>query len=177
MRYLIAHMITGAAGTYHRRLSTELAQQFGVRPVAERIDPHLTFKAPFEATSVADVEAVLSKVAARASHYLLTLGGFRHFDHRVVYLDVVPSTGVRGFIEEYQDELRTIPWLRFSPYEFPLTLHATLCFANRPTKSKEILSYLRHTPPTTFQHSLDSLSLLTKTGERWEVAQHFPFMN
>jgi len=172
MRYLIAHMLEGEAREYHTDLSDRLAERFGLDRVSSRINPHLTLKAPFEAESAEEIERILVSFAEKERAKPMTLGGFRDFDGKVIYLDVSAPKETHMQIRRLQDKLRAVPWLTFNAYEFPVTLHATLCYPKSPEHGKEILSYLERSEKKRMfpDLSLDNITLLL-LRDRWEVVK------
>ena len=62
-------------------------------------------------------------------------------------------------VRRLQDQLRGIPWLKFISNEFPLTLHATLCYTKNARQSKRIISLLSREKPFQFNLLLDNVPL------------------
>lgn len=173
MRYLLAYMIEGEARDHHLELSDRLAEQFKLAPVSSRIGPHLTLKEPFETDDPADVIETVRAFARKEAEEPLLLGGFNDFDERVIYMDVDAPKQTHMLVRRLQDQLRRVPWLPFSRKEFPIVLHATLCYPKNLQHAKEILSYLSDEKPKVFDLSLDHIALMVRGEERWETVERF----
>lgn len=169
---MLAYMLSREAKEYHLELSDRLAKRFRLTPVSSRIDPHLTLKAPFGADDISDVRKVLKRFVQKEVSEPLTLTGINYFPKRVVYMDVQAPKQTYMFLRRLQDQLRNVSWLSFSSYEFPLTLHATLCYTKNPQQVKEILSYLGKEKISEFELELDNVTLLEK-GVRWEAVETY----
>lgn len=173
MRFLIAYPLGGEAAEYHTALSNQLAERFGLEPVAARIPPHLTLKAPFEAEDIGPIRELLAYFAQKETPEPIHLGGFEHFDGRVVFLDVEAPKRTHMQVRRLQDKLRGVSWLTFSRHEFPIRLHATLCYPKHPQQAKEVLHHLRN-ERALFDAHIDSIALFAHDSERWNVAEGFP---
>ena len=185
MQYLIAYPIRGEAGTYHAVLSNALAERFKLEPITSRIDPHLTLKAPFDApplysnsrelenSHIRDIENLLEVFTKKEKPLPLRLEGFNYFDGNVLFMDAHAPKQTHMLTRRLQDQLRHIPSLTFKRTEFPLTLHATLCYPKNPQQTKEILHYLQH-ERAGFDLVLDTIAILEKSGPRWHIVREFP---
>lgn len=172
MRYMLAYMLEGDAKAHHLELSDRLAERFRLRPVSRKNDPHITLKAPFDTEDIHEIDNVVTAFTQKESPEELAIGGFDLFPKRVVYMNVRAPKQTHMLVRRLQDQLRNVAWLPFGPKEFPLQLHATLCYAKKPEQTKEILSYLKKEKPREFHCQLDAISLLEK-HERWEVAETY----
>lgn len=175
MRYFIAYMLEHDAGTYHRDLSDELAERFQLRPVSERVDPHLTLKSPFEIEDVSPVVDALKTFANAETPQPLQLAGIDGFrENRVVYMDVSAPEQTHALVRRLQDQLRQIPELTFWSVEFPVTLHATLCRPKNPERGARVRAYLHAQTIPMFDCMFDHVALLYKPESRWEILERFP---
>ena len=170
---MLACMIEGKAKVYHIGLSKRLAEQFNLVPISLSIDPHVTLKAPFETENPDEVEAVVETFVAREKSEPLTLTGFSDFRKKVVYMSVEAPKQTHMLVRRLQDQLRGIPWLKFISNEFPLTLHATLCYTKNARQSKRIISLLLREKPFQFNLLLDNVALLRKQRGKWNVVRTF----
>lgn len=175
MRYLIAHLLEGEVGEFHRRITADLARRFGVEPLHEIIPPHITLKAPFDRDDPEDVAALLKKTAAARDPSPLRYEGFGHFpkDTRVIFLTPVASREAEETIELLRRNLRGIGGLSWESHEKKLRLHASVARFLSPRKFRKIMDYLANVPAR-FSSRLDNVALLGKAGRRWEVLRRFP---
>ena len=176
MQYLIAYLLKGDAAVFHRNLSDAIAKRRKLTPVTERIMPHLTLKAPFEAEDISPIEEILELFSQKESPQPFSLSGFETFDGRVVYMSVQAPKQTHMLIRRLQDQLRNVSWLTFHKYEFPITLHATLAYPKSPESAKEILRDLRK-EKASFDCMVDSISLLQKPEDKWERIHEYNFAN
>lgn len=172
MKYLLAYLIEGEAKKYHLNLSNMLARKYRLDPVSSRIDPHLTLKAPFETDNSEEMAAIVRQFVKKERVEPLTLGGFGHFDGKVVYMDVHAPKQTYMQIRRLQDQLQKISWLQFDRYEIPITLHATLCYPKTKEQCGEIISSLT-SEKEEFELVLDNISFLKKRGDKWQLVQRF----
>ena len=176
MKYMIAHLLEGEAKEFHRELSQRLSERFRLEWVGNRIDPHLTLKAPFTIPpegTLADIEAILAGLANKETPQPFTVDGVDDFNGRSIHLSVQAPKQTHMLVRRLQDKLRQIPWLTFFRSEFPITLHATLCRPRQPQHAREIMAYLRKVRFSAFHESLDAFSLLALDEGRWSVRQRY----
>src|SRR4051812_2306580 len=116
MKYMIAHMVRKEAGHYLKNLSDELSDIFYLDRLSEKIQPHLTLKAAFEASesSIEKLEYLLKDFCASHQPAPITFSGFGHFNRRVVYVDAAPSYEARKLLSELDRSLRSLPWMVFT---------------------------------------------------------------
>lgn len=175
-RYLITHILDGEVGKFCQEISNEVAQKFSIADAHQRIPPHLTLKAPFEADtdSITDVESILESIANRFSLAPITISGFSHFNQRVIYLDVFASPEVRTVSNALTERLQTLPWMSFSHHDTNITFHATLARAESPNQCENILSYLRSTYRPNNEVAFDNISLLQKHEDNeWKIQSQY----
>ena len=172
---MIAHMIGGEAKEYHKNLSDVLASAYRLRPVTTQINPHITFKAPFDALSsdLHEAEHVVQKFAQTRSPITYTLKGFGSFGDRVVFMDVEGGDAMKELQEELKEELKQLPWLEFKPHEEETRPHATLCYPRNSAQAQDIVTRLTERGGKQFNCTLDSIALLKKDERRWEVVKEF----
>jgi 2'-5' RNA ligase len=169
--FLIAHLLSGDAADYLRALSDAIAEKRKLISPTERIDPHLTLKAPWNAEDTSAIEPILEAFAAKEKPQPFTLGGFDQFRGKVIYMKASAPKQTYMMIRRLQDQLRAVPYLTFKKTEFPITLHATICYPKTPESAQEILHELRK-QETTFDCSLDTITLLQKQT-RWEPLREY----
>lgn len=170
-------MIEGEAKAYHIRLSNQLAEQFNLEPVLSRINPHFTLKTPFETENIDEVETIVETFVKREKCEPITLTGFSDFFKRnVIYMSAEAPKQTYMLIRRLQDQLRSISWLKFQSNEFPIILHATLCYTKNVQQSKRIISLLLREKPFQFNLLLDSITLLQKDEGKWNLVRTFRIM-
>ena len=171
---MLAYMIPGEAREYHLELSNRMADRFKQKPISERIDPHFTLKSPFETENVTDIAEITRAFTQKEYQETVRLGGFEHFNSRVIFVDAHAPKQTHMQLRRLQDKLRTVPWLDFWGNEFPLTLHATLVRARNPQQGKEMLAYLKKEQPKYFDLLIDNVTLLQKYDGKWHTVERFP---
>lgn len=186
MKYLIAYPIRGEAEEYLVKISNGLAKRFKLEPVTNRIPPHLTLKAPFEGNRlfvnsieltnrIPEIEDILEIFTKKAKRMPLRLKGFGTFNGKAVFMDVHAPKQTHMLLRRLQDQLRNISWLSWQRVEFPLALHATLCYPKRQEQAKEILHALKK-ERAVFDLSLDVIAILEKPSARWQILREFPIL-
>lgn len=167
-------MLEGEAKAFHEAKGNELAERFRLIPTSLRNAPHLTLKAPFETDDVTPVDDLLDAFSMREHPQPFTLSGVGAFDLRVIYHGATFPDATRELVERFQDSLRTLPWLTFSPTETPITPHVTIAYPKNRIQAKDILARVTEESLPTFEVSLNHVALLHKPGNRWEVLRTYP---
>jgi 2'-5' RNA ligase len=173
---MLVHLLTGEAKAYHTELSDHLASRFHVRKVSDDIDPHFTLKAPFETEQVEEIQDIVSSFVQKEAPEAFTLGGINNFGGKVIYMDAKAPKQTHMLIQRLQDQLKAVSWLHFYPTEFPVTLHATLCYGNNKQHGAEILAYLKKLKIPEFECTLDHVALMER-HDRWEVVERYNMKN
>lgn len=180
MRYILPCFFTGPVREYHRELVEEIATRFDL-PFTHRQDipAHFTVKYHFETGDIAPVEALLETFARANRPAPVEVGGFRHFDEDVVWVNVALSAAARATLASLHLALRGLAWLPWGPHDGEhLRPHMTVAERCRP-RFVEVWASLpareRH-----FDAVFDNVTLLRQVGEedgitRWAVHQTFPF--
>jgi 2'-5' RNA ligase len=147
---------------FMRTAELELDTRFGT---ATTIEPHVTFKQPFEG----DVEAAaafLDKLAASTRPFELVLDGYASFDDEgVLFVDVV-----RGSEELLALQRRVLDELPVAPaeYEGPgYRAHATLAAGLTAAQLDEARAALPPSPR--FRFEVDRLGLFARLEPAWIV--------
>ena len=80
-----------AVQAFARQLAEEAQTLFGANR-ALVIEPHITLKTPFEATSLAPFEPLLDALGSELSPFEIHIRGINWFEPDVIFLDVVQDT-------------------------------------------------------------------------------------
>ena len=180
MRYILPCFFAGPVREYHQALVDEIATRFDV-PFTRRqaIPAHFTLKYHFDTADIAPVEELLEAFARANRPTSLEVGGFRHLDEDVVWVDVALSAAARATLAALHAALRRLAWLPWGPHDGEhLRPHMTVAEYCRP-RFADLWAYLpareRH-----FDAVFDNVTLLRQVGEedgitRWGVYRAFPF--
>ncbi len=170
-KYFIAHLLSGAAKSYHETLSRELSAKFKTVYLSDRVPPHITLKAPFTAdeSEIEEVERVV-KALARAEHAPpLRIEGFGRFGFRTIYLDIKKSPEAVAFMRRAIATLNAnLPFLPRPPLEGN-KLHTSVARFLTRRQSRRVWRHLGLTETPHFEVSLDTLALLEKDEKEWRV--------
>ena len=165
-RLAIAHMVSGKAAA----VINALRQQHDPRTAAA-IGAHITLAAPCDTpTSVEDLEAALSRIAASAQPFELTIAGVATFlpNSSVCYLEVQPSEPLVGLHDLLVANLH---WQE----AFPYVPHVTVTEYLPPADTEAVALQLR-TLGTCQHDRLDAFTWLEKVPDgRWAPLRTFPF--
>jgi 2'-5' RNA ligase len=174
MKYLIAYVLSDEAATAHRKLSRQLSEQFGTADPALRIPPHLTLKAPFEVEDITPVCEMLLQFVKSVEVGKFELGGFGHFDRRVIYVHAHADIATRGALVSLTSllEVLHLPMEQFDSQN--RTLHATLA----RTSEDNFLSLWKFLQEEQFFYSVlfDQLVLMRKDKDMWQVEEVFEIL-
>ena len=147
---------------FMRAAARELDERFGT---ATTIEPHVTFKQPFDG----DVQAAatfLDELAASTAPFELELHGYATFDEEgVLFLDVVGGTG-----DLLELQRRVLDELPAAPAKFEgagYRAHATLAVGLTAAHLAEARAVLPPSPR--FRFEVDRLGLFARLEPAWIV--------
>src|SRR5262245_28964300 len=128
MRYIIHCLLTGPVVEYHRRLVEQIADRFALPFTRDQaLPPHFTLKYDFETSDISVVERLANSFCRTHTRTLVRVGGSGAFPPNVAFLNVALSEEARQVFGHFLGELRTLPWLTWSPYDGEsLHFHATV---------------------------------------------------
>lgn len=160
----------------HRKMSAAIAEKFGKQDVAERIDPHLTLKSPFEAKEmeITQLEKQLEVFSRHYSPAPLWLDEFGHFGNNVIYLDAETNEGGRAIISDLSEIFSDISWLELERDDTDIELHATLARPNNHNEFQSMMNYLNNQCDPDYTSQLDSFDLLVLEDGGWQEYTTFP---
>lgn len=143
MRYVIACNLNGDIVEYHKKLVSEIAQNFGVIfPLKQNFEPHFTLKYGFEATDIKEVESIIEKFCASHKKTPIKAGGFKSFRNDVIFLDIKLSDEAHQVFLEFINEIKKISWLSWKEHDGEnLNFHATIA-ADCEKNYAEILNFI-----------------------------------
>ncbi len=174
MLYLVAYLIGGEAGKWHRRRTGEIAEKFEVPDLAKRIPPHLTMFPPTELSDPDNMKRVISQWREKAgacSQQEVVLNDLGCWGRRVVYVDVSVGKLVRQKVAELRvlldEELGTnVHCQAWKP-------HASLARRTRPEKIDEVWKYVSGWEKLWFSLPFDHIAVLRHQEGRWEKDEVF----
>lgn len=174
MRYLIVYLLRKEAANYQKRLSDELADVFNFEPVSKKIDPHITLKAPFEASDsqIEKLGFVLERFASTRQAPAIALQGFGSFDRRVLYIDVKSTPEADQLAASIITELKKLPWVGFSKTDIHKHLHATLAYADDRRLLDDMTRYVSPEKPR-FDVLIDNIAILRRGRDRWDLHKEY----
>ncbi len=157
-----AALLPDRAQNFMREAALELDRLFGT---ATTIEPHVTFKQPFEG-DVRVAAAYLDELAASTTPFELVLDGYATFEGEgVLFLDVV-----RGTEQLLALQRRVLEELPVAPGEYEgagYHAHATLAAGLSPAQLAEARTALPPSPRYRFQ--ADRLGLFARLEPAWIV--------
>ncbi len=157
-----AALLPDRVQNFMREAALELDERFGT---ATTIEPHVTFKQPFEGDVVA-AAAYLDELAASTAPFEVVLDGYATFEGEgVLFLDVV-----RGTEQLLALQRRVLEELPVAPGEYEgagYHAHATLAAGLSPAQLAEARTALPPSPRFRFQ--ADRLGLFARLEPAWIV--------
>ncbi|MFZ2832029.1 MAG: 2'-5' RNA ligase family protein [Minisyncoccia bacterium] len=175
-RYFIAVLPEGHLPQYHRALSENLSKKFDVPKSRSLLTPHITLKAPFEASaedlvSLKRMLALFSEEQSngRRNKIPFWIKGYGHLGRRVITLDVVPSLQMVRAVSNMQERLSDFPWMTWGSHEPIFHFHVTLLNRDLDEKFDVIWDFLQKMSPPKFDLLYDNIALLRKEETRWIV--------
>lgn len=174
MLYLAAYLIRGEAGDWHRRLTGEIAEKFGVLDLAKRIPPHLTLFPPTDLSDPGNMKKVVSRWTEQLGAHSrpdMVLNGLGYWGRRVVYAEISVSESIRqrvaelraGLDEELGTAVQRQTWLP----------HASLARKSRSEKIDRVREYVSGLEKPYFILPLDQAAVLRYQDGKWEEEEVF----
>ena len=173
MKYLIAHLIKGKPAEYQEKLARKISEQFNVPCVSDRVAPHLTFKSPFEAINIKEVELLLLGWAGRTGPSKIRLKDFGNFRQRVVFIEALPSAEAGSAIDDLLEDLHCGPWMSLGPTDRVKLFHATVANLRQGRKFGAVWQFVRNFSPD-FDIILDNVAILNLKRDRWHIYREYP---
>ena len=174
MRFFIGYLIQGPAAAWHREVSDEIAERFGIWKVTEKNPPHVTIYYPFETDDIGSVKDYLRTwLASHRSSGTIEISGFDRFDDRVIFARVGVDRSVEGEILALRRELAVIVPARDAlwPDQLAWHPHATLAYKIPPETVRDIWNYVKTLPAPRFEAPFDNVTIFRWHGERWEIEE------
>ncbi|THD69491.1 2'-5' RNA ligase family protein [Robertkochia marina] len=144
---------------------------------ALRSPAHITLQMPFhfEEEQEALLLNSLTLLAGEQTSFNCSVKDFDHFDHRVVFVDVLPDKELRSLRTSLQDHLREVH--SFSDKKLPERFHPHITIANRDLSADRFPDCWEAFKDRKYRRSFEvkSFSILKHRGDHWEVYRDFPF--
>lgn len=156
--YLVEFRFSGYAKKYLKQTIFEVAKKFRVRGASEKhVVPHITLFGPFNTSDERKVVSAFHKICKKHGLIYFKLKGFGRFDKRVIFVDIIPSEGLKVFRKELANELtklrnffifKTVRTKGVTDNKEEHFFHATIAFKDIQDKFDKIFSYLnrKHNP-------------------------------
>jgi 2'-5' RNA ligase len=177
MRYSIAFLLTGEAGSWHKDLTREISEQFNTWKIHEYIPPHVTLYRPFEVEHIDAVKALLKEwVHAKRASGNVSVSGFGRFDDRVIFADIHVDPAVQAAVMELRQLVQGVPGM--PEEDIPVWRpHATLMHKISEDEIKTIWEFVHTKTPPQFTCAFDALTLLRFSEEEqcWKIDETFRF--
>jgi 2'-5' RNA ligase len=176
-RFFIALLPSQAIQDYANEVKQVFVDRYNSR-AALKSPPHITLQPPFEWS----VEALplfnqrLSEFAAQVAPIPITLSGFGAFVPHVVYINVIKSASLLTLQAALSSHLETSLGIVDAVGKTrSFTPHITVGFRDlTPENFKLAWAEFQHRP-LELEWTATQLTLLRHDGQRWTVANEFPF--
>jgi 2'-5' RNA ligase len=153
---------------FMRAAALELHERFGTSGPSTTIEPHVTFKQPFEG-DVPAAASYLDALAASTERFELVLADYATFEGEgVLFLDVVEGAGhLVALQRRLLDELGVEPGAYESGGSGPYHAHATLAVGLNAHQLAEARAMLPPVPH--FRFTVERLGLFARVEAGWLV--------
>ena len=142
--YLVEFRFSGFAKKKIRELAYVLADNFGVRSVADRrAVPHISIAGPLSTKYEKRLVSVVVNAARLHNTARFRLDGFGSFRKDVVYVKIVPSRELDEMRREIVDILNEFCHLAEHDYKSGWSPHATLAMKDISGKFKDVERFLK----------------------------------
>ncbi len=160
-----------------KKITSYLADTYGISDLFERFEPHMTWKAPFYATDAEYIDLCdyLTKFCKGRNAFTVQLGHFGHFKRTVLYADIVSLTDELELLHrELCDGLKRFPWMTFEPTDTDdKVFHVSVSNHEAGQRFATISNDVREKFKQYFLIPIDTLQVFEKTGDRWLPSASF----
>jgi 2'-5' RNA ligase len=174
MKYFVGYLIEGEAAEWHRNLTKEISEKFGLWKIHEKIPPHVTIYRPFEREDVEPIKKLLNSWSVGQDiKGNLNISGFDRFDDRVVFAKVEVDEQTRKIGENLRSKIKEIPGMPLE--DFPIwNPHATLMNWIEPEDIEKVWEYVNTLEKPNFIISFNNVTLFRSDGDKkWVVDEVF----
>jgi len=144
--FLIELRLHGDAKDYAKQVIYDTAKKFRVKgAIKERAVPHITLYGRSEADNMRSIVSEVERIGRKYTLVPFKIKGFGYFkkEHKVIYLNVNPSSELKELRRELAQRLSKIstgqPWDRHRRFQF----HVTVAFKDIDGKFNKIWRYLK----------------------------------
>jgi len=176
MVYLVAYVIEGKAGMWHRELSEVISKKFNIWKIYKKIPPHITLYRPFDIIDITPVKMMLSQwTQEHAVPGTITISGFGRFSDQVVFVTTEVEPMVGEAVQHLREQLTSLVSKEDFPNWHP---HATLVRLVAPETIGVIWEYISKLERPSFIVPFDVITLFRSLGDNvWAVEEVFPLIS
>lgn len=117
MKYCVGYLLGEEINKYNS-LIEDISSRFNITDLIKKDRIlHITFKAPFERHPIEDIEKFLKNFTLKQPTSKMFVKGFGHFDRKVIFLDVKPSTRMELTFHELLAKLRRFHNISWEEYD------------------------------------------------------------
>lgn len=144
--FLIEFRLHGYAKEYTKGLISDVAKRFGVKGVTRRRPvPHICLYGPSEADNIKKIASEVKRIGQKYTLVPFKVKGFGYFreEHKVIYLDMDPSSELKELRWELAQRLSKISTPQSWDMRRKFHFHATIAFKDIDEKFDKIWSYIK----------------------------------
>lgn len=144
--YLIEFRFQGYAKKYLKSHIWAVSKKFKVAGIThKRVVPHISFVGPFKTKNEKRVVSRFLAVCKKYEWVNFYLKGFDHFENRVIYVDVHPSSKMEEFRTDLFHSLESDIYTVDTDFVKPFAFHSTIAFKDIQNKFEKIWGYINST--------------------------------
>jgi 2'-5' RNA ligase len=173
-RYVIVNLFDGEVLKFHNEIVRSVCETFDVRP--QKLPAHFTIKSPFEVADISEIEKLTDEFIKGKNQKNLNILGFNHFRDNVIYMEILPSDGLRELSRNYQTVLRSVDNLSWSENENEIVFHCTIVSKKIRKKFTQIYEYVNKFN-CKFDEKFDNITIMKWNEESkiWNIYRRFDF--
>lgn len=167
--FLIEFRLHGYAKEYTKGIICDVAKKFRVRGVTKRRPvPHISLYGPSETDNIEKIASEVGKIGRKSTLVLFKIKGFGYFkeEHKVIYLDIDPSSELKELRWELAQRLSRIstpqPWDMHRKFHF----HAAIAFKDIDEKFDKIWSYIKAKEEPNINQDLLRITILDASSRK-----------
>ncbi|MBI4052659.1 MAG: 2'-5' RNA ligase family protein [Candidatus Diapherotrites archaeon] len=158
---MIEFRFHGYTKKYLKETIFDVSKKFRVSGVTKKhVVPHISLVGPFQTRNQREVVSKFVNVSKKYGRINFKLSGFRHFDDRVVFVDVESSSELAKYRQDLFKSLEPVIYTTDTDYLEPFAFHSTVAFKDIQHKFDRIFSYLDKQKPKQINQTLLRATLL-----------------
>ncbi len=175
MKYAIVYSLDEDTKRYQNELVNDISQKFKTKNLNKKINPHITFKSPFETEYTGELEKTLDSFTKATKKSKIILNGFGNFEEKVLYINAIFPEKSKKTFRRFMKSISGLDFVDFNEYDLiEDNFHSTIALPEDRKKFYEIKKYLiNEKERPIFVLDLDNITIIKKESGLWKDYMRF----